>query len=152
MRNIFKQSYFGIYIVFYSQFIGLVNLQYCNFIKEFNNLFYLSMSIIWKARVGTFFPFKLVLKWKSRTRDFPFLQNSVYFPLYIGKFLLNSAYNCMLTEDFLEPYVCSKFNQTYITQHNYDLMCFSKTFLNSSIHCDKNRIKIDQYNLSLYLL
>ena len=110
------------------------------------------MSIIWKARVGTFFPFKLVLKWKSRTRDFPFLQNSVYFSLYIGKFLLNSAYNCMLTEDFLEPYVCSKFNQTYITQHNYDLMCFSKTFLNSSIHCDKNRIKIDQYNLSLYLL
>ena len=35
----------------------------------------------------------------------------------------------------------------YITQHNYDIICLSETFLNSSIHSDDNRIKLDGYNL-----
>ena len=86
----------------------LVLSHYCNFIKEFNSLLYLSMPIdngIWQARVGIFFALKLVLKWKSKTREFPFLQNPVYFSLMLifnfGKFLLNNAYHaykCMLTE------------------------------------------------------
>ena len=37
--------------------------------------------------------------------------------------------------------------QAYITQHNYDIICLSETFLNSSIHRDDNRIKLDGYNL-----
>ena len=32
-------------------------------------------------------------------------------------------------------------------QHNYDILCLSETFLNSSIHSDDNRIKLDGYNL-----
>ena len=35
----------------------------------------------------------------------------------------------------------------YITQHNYDIICLSEAFLNSSIQSDDNRIKIDGYNL-----
>ena len=37
--------------------------------------------------------------------------------------------------------------QAYITQHNYDIICLTETFLNSSILSDDNRIKIDAYNL-----
>ena len=37
--------------------------------------------------------------------------------------------------------------QAYITQHNYDIICLTETFLNSSILSDDNRIKIDGYNL-----
>ena len=37
--------------------------------------------------------------------------------------------------------------QTYITQHNYDIICLSKTFLNSSIETNDDRISIDGYNL-----
>ena len=39
--------------------------------------------------------------------------------------------------------------QAYITQHNYDIICLTKTFLNSSILSDDNRITgiIDGYNL-----
>ena len=51
--------------------------------------------------------------------------------------------------------------QAYITQHNYDIICLTETFLNSSILSGDNRITIDGYNLirsdhqnrwSLYLL
>ena len=37
--------------------------------------------------------------------------------------------------------------QAYITQHTYDVICLSETFLNSSIQSDDNRIKIGGYNL-----
>ena len=37
--------------------------------------------------------------------------------------------------------------QVYITQHNYDIICLTETFLNSSILSDDNRITIDGYNL-----
>ena len=37
--------------------------------------------------------------------------------------------------------------QAYITQHNYDIICLTQTFLNSSIMSDDNRIKIEGYNL-----
>ena len=37
--------------------------------------------------------------------------------------------------------------QAYITQHNYDIICLTETFLNCSILSDDNRIKIDGYNL-----
>ena len=33
--------------------------------------------------------------------------------------------------------------QAYITQHNYDIICLTETFLNSSIPSDDNRITID---------
>ena len=38
-------------------------------------------------------------------------------------------------------------HQVYITQHNYDIICLSETFLNSSILSDGNRITIDEYKL-----
>ena len=38
-------------------------------------------------------------------------------------------------------------HQAYITQHNYDIICLSETFLNSSIQSDDNRIKLDGHNL-----
>ena len=165
----------------------------------------------WQARVGVFLALKLVLKWKSKTREFPFLQNPVYFSLMLtfnfSRFLLSNAYhayNCMLTEKMLKPYLYSiitlskitkiidflflcitnlisqcgdietnsgsRFSsltfchwnlngltahdsikisllQAYITQHNYDIICLSETFLNSSIQSDDNRIKLDGYNL-----
>ena len=37
--------------------------------------------------------------------------------------------------------------QAYITQRNYDIICLSETFLNSSIQSDDDKIKIDGYNL-----
>ena len=37
--------------------------------------------------------------------------------------------------------------QAYIIQRNYDIICLTETFLNSSILSDDNRIKIDGYNL-----
>ena len=37
--------------------------------------------------------------------------------------------------------------QAYITQHNYDMICLTETFLNFSIPSDDNRITIDGYNL-----
>ena len=37
--------------------------------------------------------------------------------------------------------------QAYITQHSYDIICLTETFLNSSILSDDNRITIDGYNL-----
>ena len=32
-------------------------------------------------------------------------------------------------------------------QHNYDIICLSETFLNSSIETNNDRISIDGYNL-----
>ena len=37
--------------------------------------------------------------------------------------------------------------QVYITQQNYDIICQTETFLNSSILIDDSRTKIDVYNL-----
>ena len=37
--------------------------------------------------------------------------------------------------------------QAYIIQHNYEIICLTETFLNSSIPSDDNRITIDGYNL-----
>ena len=37
--------------------------------------------------------------------------------------------------------------QACITQRNYDIICLSETFLNSSIQSDDDKIKIDGYNL-----
>ena len=37
--------------------------------------------------------------------------------------------------------------QAYVTQYNYDIICLSEIFLNSSIQNDEDRIKIDGYNL-----
>ena len=37
--------------------------------------------------------------------------------------------------------------EAYITQHKYDIICLTETFLNSSIPSDDNRITIDAYNL-----
>ena len=37
--------------------------------------------------------------------------------------------------------------QVYITQHNYDIICLTETFLNFSILSDDNRITRDGYNL-----
>ena len=34
----------------------------------------------WQAKVGIPFALKPVLKWKSKTREFFFLQNPLYFP------------------------------------------------------------------------
>ena len=77
----------------------------------------------WQARVGIFFALKLVLKWKSKTREFPFLQNPVYFSLMLifnfFRFPLNNvyhAYNCMLTEQFLKPYLYSIIKLPKITK------------------------------------
>ena len=38
--------------------------------------------------------------------------------------------------------------QAYVTQHNYDIICLSETFLNSSIDSSDRRILIDGYNLT----
>ena len=77
----------------------------------------------WQARVGIFFALKAALKWKSKTREFPFLQNPVYFSLmlifYFGRFILSNAYhayNCMLTEKFLKPYLYSIIKLPKITK------------------------------------
>ena len=168
-------------------------------------------NVTWQGRVGIFFALKPVFKWKSKTREFPFLKYPVYFSLMLifnfGRFLLNNAYhayNCMLTEKFLKSYLYSviklpkitkvifvlflcitnllsqcvdietnpgpRFSYltfshwnlngltahdsikisllpAHITQHNYDIICLSETFLNSSIQSDDNRIKLDGYNL-----
>ena len=37
--------------------------------------------------------------------------------------------------------------QAFITQRNYDIICLTETFLNSSIPSDDTKIKIDGYNL-----
>ena len=37
--------------------------------------------------------------------------------------------------------------QAYVTQHNYDIISLSETFLNSSIDSSDTRILIDRYNL-----
>ena len=37
--------------------------------------------------------------------------------------------------------------QAYITQHNYDIICLTETFLNSSIPSDDTKITINGYNL-----
>ena len=37
--------------------------------------------------------------------------------------------------------------QAYITQHNYDIICLSETFLDSSIQSDDEKIKIDGHTL-----
>ena len=37
--------------------------------------------------------------------------------------------------------------QAYVTQHNYDIICLSETFLTSSIDSSDTRILIDGYNL-----
>ena len=37
--------------------------------------------------------------------------------------------------------------QAYILQHNYDIICLSETFLNSSVESNGDRISIDGYNL-----
>ena len=37
--------------------------------------------------------------------------------------------------------------QAYVTQHNYDIICLSETFLNSSTETYDDRISIDGYNL-----
>ena len=38
--------------------------------------------------------------------------------------------------------------QVYILQHNYDIICLSEAFLNSSIESNDDRISIDGYNLT----
>ena len=50
----------------------LVWSHYYNFIKAFNNFFYLSMPIdngTWQARVGIFYAFKPFIKCKSKIRE-----------------------------------------------------------------------------------
>ena len=49
----------------------------------------------------------------------------------------------------LTAHDCKKVSllQAYITQNNYDIICLSETFLNSSIQKDDKKIKIDGYNL-----
>ena len=37
--------------------------------------------------------------------------------------------------------------QAYISHHNYDIICLSETFLNSSIQTNNDRISIDGFNL-----
>ena len=37
--------------------------------------------------------------------------------------------------------------QAYITDQNFDIVCLSETFLNSSIQNDDRKLKIDGYNL-----
>ena len=37
--------------------------------------------------------------------------------------------------------------QAYILKHNYDIICLSETFLNSSIEINADRISLDGYNL-----
>ena len=37
--------------------------------------------------------------------------------------------------------------QAYITDQNFDIVCLSETFLNSSIQNDHHKLKIDGYNL-----
>ena len=37
--------------------------------------------------------------------------------------------------------------QASITQHNYDIICLTETFLKSSILIDDKKIRIDGYNL-----
>ena len=77
----------------------------------------------WQARGGIFFALKPVIKWKSKAREFPFLQNPAYFTLMLtfncGKFLLNNAYHaykCMLTKNFLKHYLCSIIKLPKITK------------------------------------
>ena len=36
--------------------------------------------------------------------------------------------------------------QAYVTQYNYDIICLSEPFLNSSIQSSDDKIKIDGYN------
>ena len=84
----------------------------------------------WQARVGIFFILKPVLKWKSKTREFSFFQNPVYFPVMLifnfGRLLLNNAYhayNCMLTEKFLKPYLYSIIKLPKITKVFFFFLC-----------------------------
>ena len=37
--------------------------------------------------------------------------------------------------------------QGYITEHNFDIICLSETFLNSSLDSDDDRSKTEGYNL-----
>ena len=56
---------------------------------------------------------------------------------------------CLWNLNGLTAYDSTKISllQAYITQRNYDIICLTETFLNSSILSDDNRIKIDGYSL-----
>ena len=56
---------------------------------------------------------------------------------------------CHLNLNGLIAHDCIKITliQAYITDQNFDIVCLSETFLNSSIQNDDHKLKIDGYNL-----
>ena len=52
-------------------------------------------------------------------------------------------YHCNLNGLTAHDIIKISLLQAYITQHSYDIICLSEIFLNSSIHSDDNRIKLD---------
>lgn len=88
------------------------------------------------------------------------------FTLFLFLFLLNLLFCYGDTETYLGPKyspltfchwnlnrltahdsIITFLIQAYITQHNYDIKCLSKTFLHSSFQSDDDRILIHRYNL-----
>ena len=65
----------------------------CNFMREFNNLFYLSMLIdsgTWQAKARVLYALKLSIKCKLEIREFLFLQYPGYFSLMLFHWSKNS--------------------------------------------------------------
>ena len=64
-------------------------------------------------------------------------------PKYSSVTFCHSSLNGLTAHDTTKTLLL----QAYITQYNYDIICQTETFLNSSILNDDNRITIDVYNL-----
>ena len=112
--------------------------------------------------MGRFYALQPLLKYKSKTRKILFSFQTVYFSclalFYIIKSNLNNVhyvFNCMVTKNMsvitelpntlaIHHAIKISLLQAYIFQHNYDILCLSEIFLNSSIESDNDRISIDR--------
>lgn len=133
---IFKVILVSIFFFIYNL---LVCSHHCNFIKEFNNFFYLPILIdngTWQAKAGIFYALKPFIECNSKPGSFFFFYSIqhifpfCYFP-YFGTFLLNNAYHAfkfMLTEKLLKPYLCSIMKLPKIT--SYKLLLIILILLN----------------------
>ena len=132
----------------------MVYLYFLRVIEEFTYFpFYLSrpIHVIWHARVGVFYSLKTLTTKIPNTRKLHYSHVSL---LFLFDFITIHLYYSSLTfchwnlngltaHDSIKIFLF----QAYVTQHNYDIICLSETFLNSSIDSSDIRILIDGYNL-----
>ena len=126
-------------------------------IEEFRCfLFYLSMlidGVLWPSRVGIFHAFKFQTQVKSN------MKNPLLFLLYFCSGIeinpgpkqssLNFCYwylNDVAAHEFLKVLLL----QGYITEHNFNIICLSETFLNSCLD-SKDDTLIDHRNTELLI-